>query len=237
MRTIYYWCFLFVSLAIETLKAKRLMARKNTFTKGEYETKINTLVSKWSLKQLKNSGSTIHVKGHENIPKEAVLFVSNHQGNFDTAIFLSYVNKNKGYIAKKEMLKFPFIGVWMQELRCVAMDRGDLKQSLQAILEGIKILKDGYSLVIFPEGTRSLDGKMKPFKAGSFKLATKSGVPIVPVTIDGSHKMLKSGTLKINPTTVYVTIHPPLEVKNLTKDEQAQLPQQVQGIIQSALKN
>jgi len=235
MRTIYYWSFFVISLIIETFKTKKFIKRKNDIPKQEYETKMNEIAGKWSQKQLNNSGSTIHVKGHENIPEEAVLFVSNHQGNFDIAIFLSLINKNKGYIAKHEILRVPVLNMWMEELRCIAMDRSDIKQSLQAILEGIKILKDGYSLVIFPEGTRSLDGKMKPFKAGSFKLATKTGVPIVPVTIDGSHKMLKSGTMKIIPATVHVTIHPPIEVKNLTRDEQTELPQKVQKIIESAL--
>lgn len=236
MRTLYWYLYFAISITLLTPKLKRLQLKKGTMSKEEYETTVNEIVSKWALKQIKNSGATIHVKGHENIPEGPVLFISNHQSSFDIAILLSYVKKNKGFIAKEDMNKIPLLKTWMKELRCLFIDRNDMRKSLQTIREGIKILKDDYSMVIFPEGTRSLDGKLNEFKAGSFKLATKTGVPIVPVTIDGSYKILKSGSIKINPATVYVTIHPFVEIKNLEKDKLIEIPNKIKNIIQSSFK-
>lgn len=233
MRTLYWYLYFAISITLLTPKLKMLQCKKSTMPKDEYETKVNEIVSKWALKQIKNSGSKIYVKGHENIPEGPVLFISNHQSSFDIAILLSCIKKNKGFIAKEDMNKIPLLKIWMKELRCLFLDRNDMKKSLQTILEGIKILKDDYSMVIFPEGTRSLDGKLNEFKAGSFKLATKTGVPIVPVTIDGSYKILKSGKIKINPSTVYVTIHPFVEIKNLDKEQQKLIPNKVKNIIES----
>lgn len=237
MRTIYWYLYFTTSLIIYSVKLKSLSSSKSKLSKEEYETKVNKIVSKWTKKQIKNSGAKIYIKGLENIPDDRALFISNHQSSFDIAILITYINKNKGFVAKEEMFKIPFMRAWMKELRCVSIDRNNMKKSLQAILEGIKILNDGYSMVIFPEGTRSLDGKVKEFKAGSFKLATKTGAPIVPITIDGSYRMLKSGSFKINPAKVYVTIHPAISVDNLNKEEQKNLPSRVQSIIESKLSN
>jgi len=235
MRTLYWYLYFFLSLGISSNKLRSLRAKKGNISKEDYETRVNEIASNWSKKQIKNSGAKIYLEGIENIPEERVLFISNHQSSFDIAILMSYINKNKGFVAKKEMFEIPFLRAWMKELRCVSIDRTNMKKSLQAILEGIQILKDDYSMVIFPEGTRSIDGHMKEFKPGSFKLATKTGAPIVPVTIDGSYKILRSGSLKINPANVYVTIHPPIYVKDLDKEEQKIIPDKVQDIIQSKL--
>jgi len=217
------------------LKLKRHIAKKAVLSKEEYETLTNKEAEWWSKGQLKAGGATVKLVGHENIPKENVLIVSNHQSYFDTWLLYALVDKNKGFIAKTEMQKTPLISGWMRELRCVFMDRDDMKQSLQAILEGIKILKDGYSMVIFPEGTRTLTGEMAEFKAGSFKLATKSKVPVLPITIDGAFRIMKKGKLWIEPSNVTVTIHPPVETKDLDKEEEKLLPEKVFEIVKSAL--
>lgn len=104
-----------------------------------------------------------------------------------------------------------------------------------AIVEGIKIIKEGHSLVIFPEGTRSKGGPLGEFKAGSFKLATKSKAPIIPVTMDGTYKLMEAQGGKVKPATVNVYIHPPVETANLTKEEQIELPERVKNIIASKL--
>src|SRR5699024_1808110 len=99
---------------------------------------------------------------------------------------MGYLGVPHGFIAKVELTKFPIVSQWMKEMKCIFMDRSDRRQSLQSIKEGINILKNGHSMVIFPEGTRSKSDAMGEFKAGSMTLATKSGVPIVPITISGS---------------------------------------------------
>lgn len=237
-RTIIWYIHFAVSLLLtlpSQLKIKRL---KNTLSDADILHRVNVIASKWAMSQVKFAGARVHISGEDNIPKdENVLFVSNHQSNFDIAVFISYIKKDKGYIAKSELLKIPILRTWMKYLNCVFMDRKDLKSSGKAILEGISILKSGYSLVIFPEGTRSKSSTPLEFKSASFKLATKSKVSIIPVTIDGTYKLMELNNNKIKPADVYITIHKPLETRNLTKEEQELLPDKVVCIIKSALGN
>ena len=235
-RTIYWYSYFAMSL-IFTLpalyKAKSLLKKGKT---EEAEKYINRVTAKWAKQQVNNSGATVHVHGLENIPKDqAVVFMSNHQGNFDIALFMSYIDKPKGYVAKIEMKKIPVLRTWMEYMHCVFMDRSNIRKSAEAIVEGIKILKSGYSLVIFPEGTRSRGNKIGNFKAGSFKLATKARVPIVPVTLNGSYKLMEQNSGRVKPAEVEIFIHPMIRTDNLSKEELDNLASNVKGIIQSKL--
>ncbi|WP_346848079.1 MULTISPECIES: lysophospholipid acyltransferase family protein [unclassified Clostridium] len=204
----------------------------------EMEAYIHKVTSKWAMSQLKYSGATVSVYGEDNIPSNIpVVFISNHQGNFDIPLLMSYINKPKGFIAKVETLKIPIVRTWMQYIHCVFMDRSNLRKSATAIIEGVKIIKAGHSLVIFPEGTRSKGGPLGEFKAGSFKLATKSNAPIVPITINGSYKLMEANNNRIKAANVELFIHPPIETKNLSKEEQEKLPTVVKEIIASKLHN
>ncbi|MCM1992847.1 lysophospholipid acyltransferase family protein [Oceanirhabdus seepicola] len=214
-------------------KVKRLQRKPEEQESIKY---IHDVTSKWARRNVKISGAKVNIFGEENIPKDIpVVFISNHQGNFDIALFMSYIEKPKGYIAKAEMKKVPLIRTWMEFMNCVFMDRSNLRKSAQAIIEGVKILKGGHSLVIFPEGTRSKGGPLGEFKAGSFKLATKAKVPIIPITIDGSYKLLEQNKNKIKPAEVNLYIHPMIETKELSKEEQNELPEKVKNIICSKL--
>ena len=214
-------------------KVKRLQRKPDRQESIKY---IHDVTSKWARRNVKISGAKVNVFGEENIPKDIpVVFIGNHQGNFDIALFMSYINKPKGYIAKIEMKKVPVISTWMEYMNCVFMDRSNLRKSAQAIIEGVKILKGGHSLVIFPEGTRSKGGAVGEFKAGSFKLATKAKVPIIPITIDGSYKLMEQNKSKIKPAEVNLYIHPMIETKELSKEEQNELPERVKNIICSKL--
>lgn len=203
---------------------------------SEMEECIHRTTSNWAMSQVRMSGAKINIYGKENIPKDIpVLFVSNHQGNFDIAIFMSHIDKPKGFVAKIELNKVPILRVWMKHINCVLMDRSSLRKSVEAITKGIKVLKSGHSLVIFPEGTRSKSDNMGEFKAGSFKLATKANVPIVPVTMKGTYKLMEQNNNKIKPAEVSIYIHPMLETAALSKEEQEALPLKVKEIIQSKL--
>jgi len=184
---------------------------------------------------VKRSGSTVHVSGTEKLPDGPVLFVSNHQSNFDIPLMMGCINKPKSYIAKIELSTLPLVSTWMKIGKCVFIDRDDARQSLKAINEGIGILKKGHSMVIFPEGTRSKGPQTLEFKKGSLRLATKSGVPIVPVTISGSYKMMEANNGKIKPAEVHITIADPIYTDHLTKKEENQLNDRVYEIIKSNL--
>ena len=236
MKTCIFFIRFFFSL-IGTLpmlsKAKKL--EKNGQT-AECDAYVHQAASKWMKKQVEATGSHVTVNGLENLPTDgSVVYISNHQGNFDIPLLMGYIDTPKGFISKIEVKKIPVINQWMELIHCVFMDRTTLKGSAGAIIEGIKVLKSGHSLVIFPEGTRSKGDQMGEFKSASFKLATKPGVPIVPITINGSYKLLDEGNNKIRKSDVILTIHPPVITKGLSKEELEALPEKVHALIASAL--
>lgn len=190
-----------------------------------------------SQKLIKLSDSTVNVHGLENIPKGPVLFVSNHQSNMDIAIICGFIDKPKGFIAKKELKKLPLINKWITLAGSIYLDRENPRKSMEGILEGIKTLKNGHSLVVFPEGTRSRGDKMGEFKSGSFKLATKSKVPIVPLTIDGTYRVMEANKILIKPSNINFYVHKPIYTDKLSKEEIAKLPETVEHIIRSKLPN
>lgn len=236
LRTIAWYTHFTLSLIGTIPKLYKVDALEKSGKTNERNDYIHRTTSNWAMSQVKLSGAKVNVFGVENIPKDIpVLFVSNHQSNFDIALFMSYIDKPKGYVAKIEMNKIPILREWMKHLHCVLMDRSSLRKSAEAITEGIKILKNGYSLVIFPEGTRSKSNKIGDFKAGSFKLATKAKVPIVPVTIKDSYKLMEQNNNMIKPAEVQMYIHPMIETSNLTKEEEDNLSTRVKKIIESKL--
>lgn len=227
----FFWIYL-IYLIPQMLRAKQLDKRNAVKERDEY---VHKTVSRWARTLVKLAGGKINVTGEENLPvDEAVVFVSNHQGNFDIPILMGYINKPKAFIAKIETKKLPLVSTWMKHMKCVFMDRKDIRQSVQAINEGADLLKQGYSMVIFPEGTRSKGEAMGEFKQGSFKLATKAGVPIVPVAIKGSYRMMEEKGF-IRHAYVEVIISKPVRTEGLTREELQQLPDRVKEIIADSI--
>ena len=183
------------------------------------------------------TGSTVNVIGAENIPEGSCVFIGNHQANYDILTMLGYINKPIGFIAKKELEKLPGVNYWMKQIHCVFMDREDPRDSVKAIIEGVENLKKGYSMVIYPEGTRSKGPKMGEFKKGAMKLATKAGAPIVPVTINNTYEIFEAQKgKKVKATKVDIIISEPVYTKDLSKEQLNNLSEYVKEIIQNNLE-
>jgi 1-acyl-sn-glycerol-3-phosphate acyltransferase len=177
----------------------------------ERDTCANEVARNWARKAIAANGSKIKIFGIENVPTTGgVLFISNHQSNFDIPIFIGFIPRDKGFIAKVELMKVPVFRMWMKALGCIIVNRHDARQSLLALNLAAERLKEGHSLVVFPEGTRSSDGKLGHFKSGGFKLAFMAEVPIVPLTINGSMDIMPKGTSLIKSAEVEVIISPPV---------------------------
>ena len=189
----------------------------------------------WSKFTINVVGMDIRVEGRENIPDKTCLFVGNHTSILDIPVIFYSLNKPVGFIAKKEVLKIPILSYWLSRGKCIPLDRQNPRDAVRVINEGVKNLKDGYSMMIFPEGTRSLDGKTLPFKKGSLKLAIKAKVPIVPVTIDAAFTSFEENN-KFKPSTVNVTFCKPIETEGLTRDEEKTLAEDIRKIIISNLR-
>jgi 1-acyl-sn-glycerol-3-phosphate acyltransferase len=180
----------------------------------------------------KLTGSKLKLIGEENLPKDKpVLFVSNHQGHMDSVIIHGFINIPKGFVSIIEVKKFPILRSWMYYSKCIFLDRNDPRQILECINMGIQFLKQGHSMVIFPEGKLSEGLETDEFKNGSLRLALKAGVPIIPITIKGSYKIMSKLGRDIKPAYVECFISKPIEKKNVDKSGEKDLLDQVRNAI------
>ena len=179
------------------------------------------------------AGTTIIVKGEENVPKdEPVLYIGNHRSYFDILITYVRVPRPTGYIAKKEMLRYPLLVNWMKNLHCLFLDRQDIKQGLMIILTAIEKIKSGISICIFPEGTRNrVNHTFMEFHEGSFKIAAKTGCAIVPMTIYNSADIFEDHLPKVRKTQVILEYCKPIYIKELEKEDQKRIGAYVKNII------
>ena len=191
----------------------------------------------WGKGIMKKYKVKLTVEGLENIPDGPVLFVSNHQGYADIPVFGAAITmKQIGFVAKTTLGKIPVFGEWIRDIRSVFIDRDDPRASLRTIEEGVGLLKQGFSLVIFPEGTRSRGPQMGEFKKGSLRLATKAGVPVVPVTLNGTYHMYEDLGYVQPGAEIEFYVHPAIETKDLSKTEANNLAEKVEEIIQVKLE-
>lgn len=153
----------------------------------------------------------IKVKGRENIdPNTSYIFVANHQGAFDIFSIYGYLDHNFKWLMKKSLENIFMVGSACRRAHHIFVDDSNIRSIKQTISEAEDTLKDGMSLVIFPEGSRTWDGKMIPFKRGAFMLAAEFNLPVVPITIDGSFRTMPRYSYNVTPGTIVMTIHKPI---------------------------
>lgn len=210
---------LFLVLGIPLLLIEWVIGKFNQRAKD-----ISSLrIVQWAFKMiLFLAGAKVVIKGEENVPKnEPVLYVGNHRSYFDIVITYSRVPDLTGYIAKKEMLRWPLLVNWMKNLHCLFLDRQDVKQGLKTILTAIDKVKAGISICIFPEGTRNrVNDTFMEFHEGSFKVASKSGCAVIPMAIYNSAAIFEDHIPWIRKTTVIVEYGKPFYIKDLPKETQ-----------------
>ncbi|MCI8891218.1 MAG: 1-acyl-sn-glycerol-3-phosphate acyltransferase [Eubacterium sp.] len=186
------------------------------------------------------SGVKVEVYGEEHVPKDqAVLYIGNHRSLFDTVITYARCPGLTGYVAKDSMLKIPFLRIWMKQLHCLFLNRKDIKEGMKMILTGIDQIKNGISMCIFPEGTRGTaetETEMLPFKEGSFKMAEKTGCPIIPMAMVHTADIFEKHIPFIRRTHVILTYGEPIDVRSLEKEQRKHLGSYVQGVIQKMLE-
>ncbi|MFA4904896.1 MAG: lysophospholipid acyltransferase family protein [Candidatus Margulisiibacteriota bacterium] len=172
------------------------------------------------------SGVPVAIEGLENLKKnEPVVIVSNHQGAADILILLAYLPVDFRFVIKKELFKVPFFGWYLKKAGYISVDRGVGEKAHRLFSEAEDALKTGDSILVFPEGTRSRDGKLQPFKRGSLLLAQKARVNIVPVAISGSFHILPAKSIFFNVVPVVVKIGRPLSYKTSLEEVHALIQQ------------
>jgi len=159
------------------------------------------------------TGVKIKTSGIENIPRDkAVIFASNHQGAADILILLAYLPIPFRFAIKKELFRVPFFGWYLKQAGFFSVDRKQMMSAYRSLEAMVEILKQGDSVLIFPEGTRTKTGALGAFKRGSLLAAQKSGAPIVPLAISGSFNIMPRGSFLINPCPVKFSAGPPIHI-------------------------
>jgi len=177
------------------------------------------------------------VLGLENIPKDTpVLYVSNHRSLADIPMAYMTVPNLTGFVAKKEIKKAPFLSWWMVLVNCLFLDRSDMRAGMQMILDGIDSIKQGYSIFIAPEGTRSRTNEMLPFKEGSLKMADKTGCPIIPVAISGTDDVFENSFPWVKKAATVIEYGKPVYPDQLSKEDRKAMGAYCRNIIADMLK-
>lgn len=199
---------------------------------------LSLRIVQWGFKViLAITGVKTTVIGEERVPDGPVLFIANHRSYFDILLTYSRCKGLTGYISKKEMEKIPGLSIWMKRLYCLFLDRENARAGLKTILTAIDYVKRGISICIFPEGTRNSGEElsMLPFHEGSFKIALKTGCPIVPISLNNTAEIFENHIPRIKNTHVVIEYGEPIYPNELDTDTKKQLGSHVQQIIQETI--
>lgn len=196
-------------------------------------------LNEWSKTLLDQARITLQISGREHVAAgTSYVVMSNHQSHYDIPVMFQALGLRVRMIAKTELFRIPVMGRAMLDSGFVELDRSNRRRAVESMrVAKRRILQDGLSIWIAPEGTRSRDGRTGPFKTGGFYLALDAGVPILPVTIDGTIDVLRSGDTVVHKgRTVRVKIHAPIDVSEFTRQRMRQLMDQVKSRIDEGLQ-
>jgi 1-acyl-sn-glycerol-3-phosphate acyltransferase len=196
------------------------------------DNKIHRVANLWSEILLLICNIKVKVIGKENILHgKPQIFMANHQSDFDILIVLASIPVQFRWIAKKELFSIPVFGAAMRSAGSIEIDRHNREKALQSIDEAALRIGKGKSIMTFPEGTRSRDGEIKAFKQGAFHLAIKTGMPIVPVSIIGSGRIMPKRSVRIKPCQIKLVIGEPIDVKSFDIEKRHELIEKVRNTI------
>jgi len=177
----------------------------------------------------------VTVEGEENARAgQSYIVVSNHESQYDILLIYGWLDLDVKWVMKKELRKIPGIGIGCEKVGHIIVDRSDPEQARGAINDALQVLGNGIGILFFPEGTRSRDGRLLPFKKGAFRVAIEQQVPILPMTVIGTRDVLPAKTLRLFPGRVKLVIHPPIDTKGQTLQNMRELMQQTRDTIDSA---
>lgn len=183
----------------------------------------------------KIAGIRVRVEGIENIPPGVCIFAANHASNVDPLAFIPAIPRRVALLVKKELFRVPFLSAGMRLAHFVAVDRSDREAAAASVDTAIRRLREGLSFAIFAEGTRSPDGRLRPFKKGAFVMAIMAGTPVVPVSIAGTQRLQPKGSWTIRPGEVTVRFGPPVDGSRYSMDRRGELLAAVESLVAAAL--
>jgi 1-acyl-sn-glycerol-3-phosphate acyltransferase len=233
-RRLHYWWSLFIAGLLLLIFGPPVLLV--AWLRGKPE-----LVYPWALFGARNwlrlSGVNVSVKGAEHLdPDQTYVFISNHRSYLDTATLFIHTGRRIGMLAKKELLKVPILGYGMGFVNVMAIDRSNRERALQTTGAATDRIRSGRSFGVFAEGTRAKPGQLLPFKKGAFYMAAQAAVPIVPVAIKHTDRLMGKGTGEARGGTIEMVMLPPVSTQGCTTDEEIKgLVERVRGLISKEL--
>lgn len=194
-----------------------------------------TVARFWGRLMLGALGARLRIVGSENIPDGPCIFASNHASNVDIWALLLALPLNTKFVAKAELFRVPFLSWFMRRAGFISIDRKDRTAAIQSLRVAAERIRAGRPVIVFPEGTRSVDGRLQPFKKGSFHLATRAEVPIVPIALRGTWAVLPPGRWYGVPGEVEVRFLPSVDVKPFRSEPLSALMDAVHERIEAGL--
>jgi len=178
----------------------------------------------WGRSALLLAGLKVNVQGAENIPAgRSAVYIVNHQSNFDIPILYAGLPLQFRWMAKKELFDIPLFGLAMHRCGYIPIDRSDRRKAMHSMNEASKQIRDGASVIVFPEGTRTTDGHLQEFKKGGFLIAIKAQAPVIPIAIKGSFEVMSKNSLRIHSGTISMKIFPAIETSGMKNADIQQL--------------
>jgi 1-acyl-sn-glycerol-3-phosphate acyltransferase len=181
------------------------------------------------------TGMRVRVEGLENIPAGVCLFAANHTSNADAAAIVWAIPRRLAIFGRKSLFDIPIVGLAFRLAHFVPVDRGNREAGVAAVKQGVEYIKSGSSFLVYPEGTRSPDGRLLRFKKGSFVMAIEAGIPIVPVACSGAHRVMKKKSLVIHPGKITVRLGKPIDAAGYTIEQRDDLARIVHDAIAEQL--
>ncbi|MGD8664916.1 MAG: lysophospholipid acyltransferase family protein [Desulfobacterales bacterium] len=186
----------------------------------------------WGRSILVVSRIKVTVEGLSRIdPQHPYIYMPNHQSNFDIPVLLGHLTVQFRWLAKKELFKIPIFGHAMRKAGYISIDRQNRQSAFESLEVAADKIRNGISVLIFPEGTRSRDGKIRPFKKGGFVTAINAGVPIVPIIINGTRAIMTKGKFRVNPGQIHMSIQEPIDTTAYCLDNKEALMECVRRVI------
>ncbi len=207
---LYAWLIFMPLVIVLTLLFSTLTVIFSTLVNPEWASRV--FASTWGRVLAWLTPVRVTVDGAENARREqSYVVASNHQSQYDILLIYGWLKLDLKWVMKKELRKIPGIGIGCEKAGHIFVDRRDPKQARKAIGEALDCLTRGVGILFFPEGTRSLDGRLLPFKKGAFRLAIDQGLPLLPVTLVGTRNVLPAKSLRLFPGPIRMVIHPEID--------------------------
>jgi 1-acyl-sn-glycerol-3-phosphate acyltransferase len=180
-------------------------------------------------------GIRVRVEGAENIPNRTCVFASNHVSNIDPVALVPFIPRRVAILAKKQVFRIPILATGMRMCQIVPVDRDDKEAAASSVNKAIQYVRGGTSFLVYPEGTRSPDGRLRAFKSGTFVMAIEAGVPVVPVSLIGTQRLMRKGDSSLRPGGVTVRFGPAVDSADYKFERREALRERVRDLVAAGL--